>query len=201
MLVCTAEGLLQKTSPADALQGAAVTLKMGERCDLADLSRRLTAAGYTRADQVEGVGQFALRGGILDVFSPLMEEPVRCEFFDDEIDSLGSFDTATQRRTKNLDSALLLPAAELLPEAGLASCFDCLPPDALLCLSETGRVAERVKNVLWQAKEDTESLLAAGEKDGDLTRLLLTQSEWLEALERFPVCMMEALPKIGRAHV
>ncbi len=194
VLVCTAEGLLQKTSPADALQGAAVTLKMGERCDLADLSRRLTAAGYTRADQVEGVGQFALRGGILDVFSPLMEEPVRCEFFDDEIDSLGSFDTATQRRTKNLDSALLLPAAELLPEAGLASCFDCLPPDALLCLSETGRVAERVKNVLWQAKEDTESLLAAGEKDGDLTRLLLTQSEWLEALERFPVCMMEALP-------
>ena len=124
VLVCTAEGLLQKTSPADALQGAAVTLKMGERCDLADLSRRLTAAGYTRADQVEGVGQFALRGGILDVFSPLMEEPVRCEFFDDEIDSLGSFDTATQRRTKNLDSALLLPAAELLPEAGLASCLD-----------------------------------------------------------------------------
>ena len=73
-------------------------------------------AGYTRCDQVEGVGQFALRGGILDVFSPLMEQPVRCEFFDDEIDSMGAFDPGTQRRTENVTSALLLPAAEVLPE-------------------------------------------------------------------------------------
>ena len=52
-----------------------------------------------------------------DVYSPLMEDPVRCEFFDDEIDSLGSFDLLTQRRTKNLEEALLLPALEL-PLAG-----------------------------------------------------------------------------------
>ena len=61
------------------------------------------------------MGQFALRGGILDVFSPLMDQPVRCEFFDDEIDSMGAFDPGTQRRTANLDSALILPAAEVLP--------------------------------------------------------------------------------------
>ena len=143
---------------------------------------------------MEGVGQFALRGGILDVFSPLMAEPVRCEFFDDEVDSLGSFDILSQRRTKNLESALLLPAAELLPGAEQASVFDYFPANALLCLSEAGRVGERVKNVLWQAREDTESLLAAGEKDGDLTALLLSQSEWLEQLDRFAVCMLESLP-------
>lgn len=80
-----------------------------------DLARRLAGAGYTRCDQVEGPGQFALRGGILDVFSPGMEQPVRCEFFDDEIDSLGIFDTATQRRVENRREALLLPAAEVLP--------------------------------------------------------------------------------------
>ena len=56
-----------------------------------------------------------------------MEEPVRCEFFDDEIDSLGSFDTTTQRRTKNLPSALLLPATELLPDTEPVSAFGCLP--------------------------------------------------------------------------
>ena len=194
VIVATAEALLQKTSPPQRLREAAITLENGGRCDLEDLPRRLVEAGYSRADQVEGVGQFALRGGILDVFSPLMEEPVRCEFFDDEIDSLGSFDILTQRRTKNLDSALLLPAMELLPGAEKTAVFDYFPADALLCVSETGRVGERVKNVLWQAREDTESLLAAGEKDGDLTALLLGQSEWLEKLDSFALCMLESLP-------
>ena len=194
LVVCTAEGLLQKTAPAQRLLDSALTLEIGGRWDLSELPLRLVAAGYTRCDQVEGVGQFALRGGILDVFSPLMEEPVRCEFFDDEIDSLGSFDTTTQRRTKNLDSALVLPAAELPGDTPPASAFNCLPADALICLCETSRIAERVKNVLFQAKEDTESLLAAGEPNGDLMRLLLSQNEWLSQLERFSVCMMEALP-------
>lgn len=194
VVVATAEAMLQKTSPPDKLRNSVMTLAVGERYDLGELPRRLVDAGYSRADQVEGVGQFALRGGILDVFSPLMEEPVRCEFFDDEVDSLGNFDVLTQRRTKNLESAMLLPAAELLPGSRLAPVFDYLPGDALVCLSETGRVGERVKNVLWQAREDTESLLAAGEKDGDLTALLLSQSEWQEQLERFAVFMLEALP-------
>ena len=192
--VATAEGLLQKTSPPQALCDAAVKLETGGRYDLGALPGRLVAAGYSRAEQVEGVGQFALRGGILDVFSPLMDEPVRCEFFDDEIDSMGAFDVATQRRTRNVDAALLLPAAELLPDAGLSSAFAYLPQDALLCVCESGRVGERVKNVLWQAREDTESLLAAGEAEGDLTALLLSQGEWLEALGSFALCMMESLP-------
>ena len=194
VLVATAEALLQKTSPPRLLREAAIPLEVGKRYDPAALAFRLTEAGYSRADQVEGVGQFALRGGILDVFSPLMAEPVRCEFFDDEVDSLGSFDIISQRRTKNLESALLLPAVELLPGAEKAAVFEYFPANALLCLSEAGRVGERVKNVLWQAREDTESLLAAGEANGDLTRLLLSQGEWLEGLEGFALCMLEALP-------
>ena len=194
VLVATAEALLQKTSPPRLLREAAIRLEVGKRYDPAALALRLTEAGYSRADQVEGVGQFALRGGILDVFSPLMAEPVRCEFFDDEVDSLGSFDIISQRRTKNLESALLLPAVELLPGAEKAAVFEYFPANALLCLSEAGRVGERVKNVLWQAREDTESLLAAGEPEGDLTALLLSQSEWQEQLDRFAVCMLESLP-------
>ncbi len=194
VLVATAEALLQKTSPPRLLREAAIRLEVGKRYDPAALALRLTEAGYSRADQVEGVGQFALRGGILDVFSTLMAEPVRCEFFDDEVDSLGSFDVISQRRTKNLESALLLPAVELLPGAEKAAVFEYFPANALLCLSEAGRVGERVKNVLWQAREDTESLLAAGEPEGDLTALLLSQSEWQEQLERFAVCMLESLP-------
>ena len=121
-VVATADALMARTLPPELLKSLAVTLKPGERVDLKALADRLLAAGYVRCQQVEGVGQFALRGGILDVFSPLMEQPVRCEFFDDEIDSMGVFDPGTQRRTANQDTALLLPAAEVLPrqaEGGL----------------------------------------------------------------------------------
>ena len=118
IVVATVDALLARTMPPHRLAELSVTLEVGGRADLKELTDRLLQAGYSRCDQVEGVGQFALRGGILDVFSPLMEKPVRCEFFDDEIDSLGAFDPGTQRRTENVSSALLLPAAEVLP--GLA---------------------------------------------------------------------------------
>ena len=121
-VVATADALMARTLPPKLLRDLSLTLSVGERRDLPELTDRLLAAGYTRCQQVEGVGQFALRGGILDVFSPLMNQPVRCEFFDDEIDSMGAFDPGTQRRTVNLDSARILPAAEVLPrqaEGGL----------------------------------------------------------------------------------
>ena len=116
IVVATVDALLARTMPPHRLAELSVTLETGGRADLKELCDRLLQAGYSRCDQVEGVGQFALRGGILDVFSPLMEQPVRCEFFDDEIDSLGLFDPGTQRRTENVSAALLLPAAEVLPE-------------------------------------------------------------------------------------
>ena len=127
IVVATVDALLARTMPPHRLAELSVTLETGGRADLKELTDRLLQAGYSRCDQVEGVGQFALRGGILDVFSPLMEKPVRCEFFDDEIDSLGAFDPGTQRRTENVSAALLLPAAEVLPG---------LTPDGLTHLAE-----------------------------------------------------------------
>ncbi len=115
-LVATVEGLLQRTMPPETLAACCRELNVGGSYDLNELAEALAAAGYVRCGQVEGVGQFALRGGILDVFSPGMEVPVRAEFFGDELDAMGVFDPATQRRTENLDSALLLPAAEVLPQ-------------------------------------------------------------------------------------
>ena len=123
LTVATADALMSRTMPPSLLRRLTVTLEAGGQYDVAELTDTLLRAGYTRCDQVEGPGQFALRGGILDVFSPLMDQPVRCEFFDDEIDTMGTFDPQTQRRTANVDSALLLPAAEVLPacaEGGLA---------------------------------------------------------------------------------
>jgi transcription-repair coupling factor (superfamily II helicase) len=129
VVVATVDGLMARTLPRQLLRDHSLTIAPGDRLDPAELAERLTAAGYTRCEQVEGVGQFALRGGIVDVFSPLMEQPVRCEFFDDEVDSMGAFDPGTQRRVKNLSRARILPAAEVLPglaEGGLTGLADRL---------------------------------------------------------------------------
>ncbi len=77
-------------------------LRCGAEYNVDDLVARLTRAGYTRSSLVEGVGQFALRGGILDVYSPACENPLRAEFFGDELDTMGYFDPITQRRTENV---------------------------------------------------------------------------------------------------
>jgi len=114
-LVATVEALLQRTLPPEALERACTVLAVGQTADLEELTAHLTEAGYVRCEQVEGPGQFALRGGILDVYSPAMEAPVRAEFFGDEVDALGIFDPVTQRRTANVEQAVLLPAAETLP--------------------------------------------------------------------------------------
>ena len=114
ILVATVDGLMQRTLPPDALRGAVTDISLGDRFDLNALSKKLVESGYTRAETVEGVGQFALRGGILDIWSPL-SAPVRVEFFDDEVDAMGEFDVTTQRRTQNVKSLTVLPAAEVLP--------------------------------------------------------------------------------------
>ncbi len=116
VLTATPESLLQRTLPPQLLLQNIQTLTLGQHLDPELLARQLSAAGYTRCQQVEGIGQFALRGGILDVYSPRMDAPLRCEFFDDEIDSMGVFDVSSQRRIRNVSSACLLPAAEALPQ-------------------------------------------------------------------------------------
>ena len=116
LTVCTVESLLQRTLPRTLLTQCAQMLRVGASHDLPELAERLSAAGYTRCEQVEGVGQFALRGGILDVFSPAFDRPVRAEFFGDEIDSMGLFDVSSQQRTVNLQEAEILPASEVLPQ-------------------------------------------------------------------------------------
>ena len=75
VVVATVDGLMARTLPPETLRSLALTLEVGGQADLGALAERLLSAGYTRCEQVEGVGQFALRGGILDVFSPLPLTP------------------------------------------------------------------------------------------------------------------------------
>ena len=111
LVLTTFEALALRTMPKNVLFSAALTLRPGAQFAIEDLSARLTQAGYARGTLVEGVGQFSVRGGILDVFSPAAERPVRVEFFGDEIDAMGYFDPVTHRRVENADEAVLLPVA------------------------------------------------------------------------------------------
>ena len=109
------DALSQRTIPRDTLLSAAFTLEAGQEYELDTLLEKLSGAGYTRCAMVEGPGQFAVRGGILDLFSPAADRPIRAEFFGDELDTMGYFDPDTQRRTENVDRLVVLPVGETQP--------------------------------------------------------------------------------------
>ena len=113
--VASVQAAAQRTLPPAALAEAVVTVTAGEQAPLDDLTRRLTRAGYERCAQVEGTGQFSVRGGILDVFPPQAEHPYRVEFWDDEVDSIATFDVGSQRRLEQVDAVRCLPCMETLP--------------------------------------------------------------------------------------
>ena len=114
LTVATVSALMQRAIPPQTLDKAAFTVTDGESCPPEELEAALLRCGYTRSEQVEGAGQFARRGGIIDFFSPSYPEPVRIEFWGDDIDSMGFFDVRTQRRTEAVETCRILPAAESL---------------------------------------------------------------------------------------
>ena len=107
--------LSQTCIPLQVLRDATFTLTEGENKPLAEITAALTAAGYQRCVQVEGAGQFAVRGGILDLFPPQEAAPVRVEFWGDDIDSMAYFDVGSQRRGARVETLTCLPCAETLP--------------------------------------------------------------------------------------
>ena len=113
--VASVSAILQRTIPKELLKKAAFTISSAESYAIEDIEEALLRCGYERTEQVEGPGQFARRGGILDLFSPAEEQPVRMEFWGDEIDSMGYFDISSQRRDESILECRILPAAEALP--------------------------------------------------------------------------------------
>ena len=115
VVVTTLGAALGYTITSEALTSLSVTLKSGALIEPAELSDKLLTLGFLRVDAIDGVGQFAVRGGILDLWSAECELPVRIEFFGDEIDRMVFFDPVTQRSTEECSEVKLLPAREMLP--------------------------------------------------------------------------------------
>ncbi len=112
-VIFTADAALQFTMPPERLDNSVRTLKLGGEADTNELAAFLVQAGYQSADLIDGVGQFSLRGGILDIFPPSSQYPVRIDFFGNDIDSISSFDIMTQRRFEELDECEITPAREI----------------------------------------------------------------------------------------
>ena len=129
-VITTPDAMLGYTIPAERLQDATLTLDFDTHIEPDDLCLRLIEAGYARVDMVDGAGQFARRGGIVDVYPPMgtfVDEdgkeiggahPLRIEMFDDEIDRMVFFDIDTQRTVTSVTLATIPPAREILCDEG-----------------------------------------------------------------------------------
>jgi transcription-repair coupling factor (superfamily II helicase) len=188
LLLATIQALLQPVPDRARLAASRRPLRVGEACDPEDLAAWLVAHGYRPAEAVEIPGEFARRGGILDVFSADAEAPYRLEFFGDEIESLRQFSPATQRSLGDLQVAevtgtLASPVspneAEQPPPALTGHLCDYLPADAWTVLVEVEELHEQGQQFL-QRLSDTQGLFSV---QGVFQQLL-----------RFPSVKVSALP-------
>ena len=113
VVVAPVSAAIKKLPPHAYYEKKSLSLEMGKEYDLREIAGILTDLGYERYGIVEGPGQFSLRGGILDVFTPESENPVRIEFFGEEVDSIRTFDSVSQRSIRNLKSTDIYPAREI----------------------------------------------------------------------------------------
>ncbi len=112
--LCSVEAASQVTIPPCELKRLSVTLESGEDIAMSEVVQALLSADYVKTEMVDGMGQFAVRGGILDFFPPDSASPVRVEFWGDTIDSLAHFDLVSQRRGDPVDQVKISPASEVI---------------------------------------------------------------------------------------
>src|SRR5580698_4372619 len=121
VIVTSINAVLQRVPPRDAIAKASFQARAGEEVDRDGLIKFLAANGYVRADTVRDPGDFALRGGIVDLWPPGSDEPLRLDFFGETLEAIRRFDAVTQLSRDNVDGIALLPASEApLSEAAIS---------------------------------------------------------------------------------
>ena len=173
VVVASAIALAEKV-PDPSLRPETLALHRGESVDLDDVTLLLADAGYERIDQVEERGQFAVRGGILDVYPATEEQAIRVELFGDEIESMRRFSVFTQRSLGEAERVELAPAAELSAEhrgrrrSGRRSslALDLIPAEALVVIA----AAEEIPGALHDFWEDVTAVSRGGRRPPVLRR-------------------------------
>lgn len=159
-VVCSANAACQLTMPPQELVKRTFQICINDEIDIEDIANRLVLAGYSRFDQVDGTSQFAVRGGIIDIFPPSSDEPVRIELWGEAVDSISSFDIATQRRTRKLEKIEIIPANEVLFEDNkrfakkIEALADSLKGKAIKAREKLYKDAENLKNNISLSSND-----------------------------------------------
>ncbi|VVS95444.1 transcription-repair coupling factor [Desulfoluna spongiiphila] len=162
IVVTTVDTLMQRLIPKDEMNAYADLLMVNEEVDRVELIANLVAGGYVRTSIVEEPGDFSVRGGIVDFFSPYHDDPVRVEFFGDVVDSIRLFSASNQRRKSSLGEAVLLPARETILRRenleGVVGRIRRAAADAGVPLDEVKNLVGRVK--AEEGGSSVESLLS-----------------------------------------
>jgi transcription-repair coupling factor (superfamily II helicase) len=189
ILLTTARALLEKTRMPSALRELRVELRKGGTHRLSDLASHLESIGFERVPMVEDVAQFSIRGGIFDVYSFGMAEPVRAEFWGDTIEDLRHFDLATQRSSRAVDMALVLPVdGHVRDDAGdfeRGSIMSLFPPDTVLITPRGSHVEPELKRTWDDAQHHIELARRRGEDVPTRDELFESPEVTLRALRKF----------------
>ena len=171
-VITTIDAFLDGLPSPDEIKERRIRILGTDTVDFTKLQGALSDLGYSREEQIDSPGQFAVRGGILDVY-PLTEEmPVRIELWGDEIDSIRTFDVESQRSVENLDEITIYPAREGSAKEDTVSFLDYFPrEESIFFLDEPQRLYERAKEVEEDYNESLENRESAGVTVGEQSLL------------------------------
>ena len=186
VLLTTARALLERTQLPRALANARLELRKGDSRRPEDLASHLESIGFERVQMVEDVAQFSVRGGIFDVYSFGMADPVRLEFWGDDIAELRHFDLITQRSTRDADLALVLPVdgqvSAFTDDSARVSIVSLFSPDTLLVIPEDTHIGPELVRTWDEAQHHIELARRRGEDAPDREALYATPTEIVGAL-------------------
>jgi len=189
LLVTTTRAVQERGPVPSSLAELRLTLSIGEERGFVTLIEDLKARGFEEVPLVEEVGQFAVRGGIVDVFSFGSPEPFRVEFWGDGITSIRTFDILDQKSVRKLDTTHILPVDFRGEETGSSvnrSLLELLPSDALFFHWDSEDWGRELERTWAHAQDIRHELLTSGQKPEPVERLFLPPEEAKEALEAFP---------------
>lgn len=207
-IITSAGGCMDFLLPFSVIIDSIILLEVGQEINLEGFSKKLVEIGYNRVLQVEMPGEFAIRGGIIDLYDLTQDNPWRIELWGDEIDSIRSFDPESQRSLENLENIVIFPATEELgaEKKGfckkLTSVFpDYFPEKTIYFLDEPARIEENAKALFTEFQDAMTARMEKGQITAVETKRMISPEKFFAAFEKRKMVAMSLLDNLGTQDV